>query len=60
MLNIMVFFSNLRYRLLESIWEGILIGFKVFPTMLKLTIAVVVQGLPIIINDEVGYIDAVC
>lgn len=45
--------TNFFNGVLQPFWKCCSLGFKLGPTMLKLTMAPVVDGLPIVVDDEV-------
>jgi len=58
-LDARLFLPNFRHRVLETIRKSLPLSLKLYPTMLKLAMAVVVDGLPIIINDKVSDVNII-
>src|SRR5882757_2526227 len=59
MLDTWMLFSDLCYHSFQAIRECISLSLKLNPTMLKLTITSIVDRLPVVINNEVGYVDVI-
>jgi len=52
-LNTWMLLANEIYSVLQTVRECLSFCFKLIPTMLKLTMSSIVNGLPVVINDEV-------
>lgn len=50
--------SNFGYGCFEALWERFTFGLKLYPAVLKLALALIINRLPIIINDEAIHVDA--
>ena len=59
MLNVLVFLTDCGDGVLETMWKSLPVGFKLYPSMLKLTVSSIIDRLPIIINDQIGNVDIV-
>jgi len=52
-----MFLPDCINRALQTLREGIRLSFEVYPPKLKLPRAFVVDILPVVIDDQVGYLD---
>jgi hypothetical protein len=59
MLDMFVFLADFGDRVFETTWESIPVGFKLYPSVLKLTVSSIINRLPIVINDEIRNIDII-
>lgn len=58
-LNARLLLFNLCNCMLEAIRESLPLGLKFYPTMLKLAVAIIIDCLPVIINNEVSDVNIV-
>jgi hypothetical protein len=59
MLNVLVFLADFGDGVFETMWESLPVGFKLYPSMLKLTVSSIIDRLPIIINYQISNVDVI-
>jgi hypothetical protein len=58
-LDTWLLFSNLCHDAFETVGESFSLSLELIPAVLELAMAPVVNGLPIVIDDEVRHVDIV-
>lgn len=58
-LDMRMLLSNVGNRRFQTLWESLRLGLKLTPTMLELAVASVIDGLPVVVDDETGNLDVV-
>lgn len=58
-LDVWMLRSNVRHCSLQTLRKCLRLGFKFHPAMLKLAMALVVDSLPVIVDDKTGNLDVV-
>ena len=58
-LNLRMLVSDLRDYCLQPIWKSLSVSFKFHPCVLELTLAPVVDGLPVVVDDKTRDVDVV-
>ena len=54
-----VFLADMGYCAFESPWKGLWFGLEIHPAILELTVASVVNRLPIVVNDQGRDVDII-